>query len=228
MLLKRAMPDIDWLPPLITALIGLVSGWSLSELTDWRRRVREQRELRRALVAELEHGEVLASHNVVKYARFVREDQAKVAFVAKEIRWFQTSGRRKLENSGVLDDLPPTPAGPGFEALDAQRLVDLFAARFNEAVGTKLVFPIVESALAGKTAGFSAEQIAALGMVHWHAHLLSQNADAMREFLHMSFTIMDDNHPRILENHTRQCSYYALRSEVLLRVIRRAIHLLRQ
>jgi hypothetical protein len=44
----------------------------------------------------------------------------------------------------------------------------------------------------------------------------------------MSYTVRDEtNHPRVIENHEKQCALYALRAEVLLGVIRRALQLLR-
>jgi hypothetical protein len=218
------MDLLSSLTAVMTTLIGFVSGWGLFELTDWRRRTSEQRELRSALVAELQNAEVLASYTVVKYARYF-QGKAKVALVAHEIRWFQTVGRSQMEAAGVVSNLPQTP--PAFETLGDEQLVDLFS-QIDETIGSKLIFPIVESVLAGKTSGLNAQQIAALSMVHWHAHLLSQNADAMREFLHMSYTVTDEtNHPRVIKNHEKQCASYALRAEVLLGVIRRALQLLR-
>ena len=158
---------MSFLPPVITTLIGFVSGWGLSELTEWRRHRRDQRELRRALVAELENGEVLASVTLGKYARCFRSNAADVALVAKEIRWFVTVGRNRMDAAGILSDLPPTPTA--FEVLTDQQLVDLFS-QISETIGVKLIFPIVENALAGKTSGFNEKEIAALGMVSWHAH----------------------------------------------------------
>jgi len=47
---------MDWffyLTPVITALVGFVSGWGLFELTEWRKRTHHQQEVRSALMAEL-------------------------------------------------------------------------------------------------------------------------------------------------------------------------------
>lgn len=165
---------------------------------------------------------MLASVNIGKYARYFQS--TKTPFVANEIRWFLKHGRDQLASAGVFSDLPEI--SDTFEKVGDQQLVALYS-QIHETLGVKLIFPTVESVLAGSMSGLSAQQIAALGMVQWHAHLLSQDADMMTEFLRMTFTVMDDNHPRIVENHEMRCAAYALRSEVLLRVIRRALELLR-
>jgi hypothetical protein len=150
-----------------------------------------RQELRRALIAELEVGELLASHSVVKYARWFMGDDAKVALVANEIRWFADRGRTQLEAVGLISSLPTIPQK--LDKITDAQLVDAFS-RINETVGTKLVFPVVGGVLAGKTSGLTEKQIAALSMVYWQAHLLAQNADAMKEFLVMTFTVVIGPH----------------------------------
>jgi hypothetical protein len=76
--------------------LGFISAWLLFELTE-RRRVRiGQRELRRALLAELENAEVLVCTFVCKYARFCKSE-ADIAAVAEELRWFYDVGRQRMQ-----------------------------------------------------------------------------------------------------------------------------------
>lgn len=67
-----------WLGELLSRLLkwenisfpaGIFGGWIIFEITERRRTHFAQKQLRRAVVAELEHAEVLASVIVAKYAR---------------------------------------------------------------------------------------------------------------------------------------------------------------
>ena len=215
----------DFLPPLLaTFLVGLISGWLLFELTE-RRRVRlAQRELRRALEAELENAEVLVSSIVGKYARLC-QTEADVSFVANEIRWFQAVGRHRMQDTGILSDLPPL--SQALDSLSDNQLVQLFSS-IKETIGTKIIMPVVENALAGHTSGFNARQIQALGMVRWQAYLLEQEAESMKEFFRLTFTVTDQaNHQIVVENHNQRTEAYARRARTLLGTIRAALQLMR-
>lgn len=213
-----------FLLPLATLLVGFISGWLLFEVTERRRARLSQRELRRALVAELENAEVLASTCVCKYARFC-QSKKDVAFVAREIRWFHEVGRQRMEAVGILADLPDVSSE--LKSLSDDQLVALFSST-KETVGTKLIMPVLDRALAGQTFGFRANQIQALSMVRWQIYLLAQDAESMHEMLRLSFTVTDEkNHEIVLENHVQRSVAYAHRAQTLLRAMRTALELMR-
>ena len=207
-------------------LVGFASAWLLFEVTE-RRRVRlTQRELRQALIVELEHVEVLVSSIVGKYAHRAQKP-AEVALVANEIRWFVNVGRERMADVGVLSDLPPTPAD--FAHLDDATLVAVFAqVAAQETVGNKIILPVVEAALGGRTSGFNARQIQALSTIRWQAYLLDQDAEWMGEFLRLTFTVTDEgNHALVVANHEQRTDSYARRARTLLRSIRAGLALMR-
>ena len=205
-------------------LLGFISAWLLFEVTARRRARLSQRELCRALVAELENAEVLASTIVCKYARF-SQSKKDVAFVACEIRWFHDVGRQRLEAVGILADLPNFSSE--LTSLSDDQLVALFSST-KETVGTKLILPVLDRALAGQTFGFRANQIQALSMVRWQIYLLAQDAESMHEMFRLSFTVTDEkNHEIVLVNHDQRSVAYAHRAQTLLRAMRTALELMR-
>lgn len=211
-------------PELISALLAFALAWILFEVTARRSDRRSRRELRRALVAELENGEALASTIVLKYARFYKSPKD-ITFCANEFRWFQKVGRERMKSVGLLADSPDTPS-----IVDDMSDEDIvtFLSPTHETIGSKLTMPVLDRALAGQTYGFTADQIRALGMVRWQASLLAQDADSMLEMLRLSFTVTDEtNHPRVIQNHDERSAAYARRSIVLLNAMRSALKRIR-
>ena len=216
------MNEFFWSLPAM--LVGFITAWGLFELTEWRRIRLAQKELRRALVAELETAEVLVSTIVGKYARLCKSEKD-VAAVAHEIRWYIDVGRERFADLGILSDHTPIP--PDFRSLDDNQLILLYSS-IKETIGTKIILPVVEQALAGQTSGFRANQIQALGMVRWQTYLLEQDAESMREAFRMTFTVADEHlHETVVENHDKYTESYALRSRTLLRAVRAALQQMR-
>lgn len=208
----------------IPVLLGLISGWVLFTLTERRREAHSQRELRCALVAELENGEVLTNNIVLKYARLYKS-ATEIADCAGEIRWFFEIGRKRMETFGILSGRPNVI--PNFESLSDSQLIALFP-QVNETVGNKLIMPVLDRALSGQTFGFSANQIKALSMVRWQIFLLAQDAESMHEMLQLSFTVTaEHNHNIVLKNHDKQTLAYAQRALVVLRAMRSALEAIR-
>lgn len=208
----------------VSVLVGFITAWLLFELTAWRKIRLAQRELRRALLAELEIAEVLVSVIIGKYARLCKSEED-VAFVAGEIRWYKDVGRQRFEGLGILSDLPPGP--PEIRSLSDNQLVSFFSS-IKETIGGKIIMPIVEHALAGQTLGFRASQIRALSMVRWQTYLLEQEADSMKEMFQLTFTVTDEqNHKTVIANHVNRTESYAHRARTLLRAIRAALQLMR-
>ncbi len=205
-------------------LLGFISAWLLFEVTARRRARLSQRELCRALIAELENAEVLASTIVAKYARFCQNEKD-VAFVAREIRWFHEIGRQRLKVIGIVSDLPSVSSE--LKSLSDDQLVGLFSST-KETVGTKLIMPVLDRALAGQTFDFRTNQIQALSTVRWQIYLLEQDAESMHEMFRLSFTVTDEsNHEIVLENHNQRSVAYAQRVQTLLRAIRATLELMR-
>lgn len=210
--------------PVATFVAGLISGWLLFELTEWRKRYLARNELRRALVIELENAEVLLSTIIAKYAWTFRSEED-VALVAKEIRWYQNVGRQRMQDAAIVSDKPSIPQA--FDNISDSQLVQLFSTT-RETIGTKIILPVLESALAGHTLGLDACRIQALGMVRWQAFLLEQDAESMKEFFRLTFTVTDPkNHQIAVENHDGRTKAYANRARVLLRVVRTALERIR-
>ena len=132
-------------------LLGFFFSWLLFELTERRKVRRAQQEIQRALVAELESAEVVVSQSVTKYARLC-ENEADEALVANEARWFYNIGRQRVQDFGILDDLPSSVSE--FMNLDDKTIVQ-FYSRINETIGNTLILPIVDRALSAHPSGFS-------------------------------------------------------------------------
>ena len=106
-----------------------------------------------------------------------------------------------------------------------EKLVAIYAtASRREPVGTTLILPIVDAALAGRTAGFTAIEIGLLGMVRWQSHLLEQHANWMAEFFRLSYSVADpENHQKILENSDQMTRTYTKRAVTLVRCVRQTL-----
>jgi hypothetical protein len=213
----------------IGPVLGFASAWAAFEVTE-RRKVRlAQRELRQALVSELEHAEVTLSTFIGKHARFA-DSPGEIAAVAKEIRWFVDVGRvREKDSGGLPSELAARPL-ESIRSLTDQQLVALYASRARQdTIGTKLVLPIVEAVLAGRTAGFRANELQSLSTIKWQAHLLEQDADLTRQFLSLSFTVTDPtNHHLVVANREMSLQEYARRAAVLQGCVRSGLAVLRR
>ncbi len=210
--------------PVATFFLGLLSGWLLIEVTEWRRVRSNRRELRRALIAELETTEVLVSIMVTKYARYFTAEPD-VHFVAQEFRWYTTVGRKRLSAVGLQSHLGTSPSVVE-TATDADVVKVL--SLLHETIGNTVVVPVLESVLNGGTGGFASRQIQALGMVRWQCFLLEQDVEWMKSLYNLSFTVTDEtNHGNVLQDHQRRSESYAQRSRTLLSVVRAALAALR-
>lgn len=221
--MKQAALQPVWI--LLTALVSFAFAWILFELTE-RRKVRlAQRALREALIAELRHAEVLLSSIVGKYAH-VANTPEEVASTARELRWFVEAGQRSADEVGLGGDRVPPENLKQIMAYTDDQIVAAFARppAAREAVGTKLMLPIVDAALAGRTAGFSANEIQGISTVRWQLHLLEQDAEWTAEFLRLTYTVADEeNHALIVANHENRLRSYARRATLVLGCVRTAI-----
>ena len=211
---------LDFIGLDVKLLVGFISGWLLFEVTERRKVGRARRELSNALVAELEHAEVLVSNIVMKYARLCR-NETDVNFVANEIRWFYDIGRQRMQDVGILSDLPSNL--PELKSLSDNQLIGLFSS-VRETIGSKIILPVLGGVLVGQTLGFDTSQIRAFSMVRWQSYLLEQESESMKEMFRLTFTVTDkDNHKTVVENHNQRTVAYAYRARTLLRAIRTAL-----
>lgn len=215
-----------WVVVLLGPLLGFLSALVLFEITEWRKVRLAQRALREALVAELQHAEVVLSTVVGKYAHLAQTSD-EVRDTASAIRWFFSVGRKRAKETGVTLVEVPEDTIAQLQTLEDAKVIQLFAqARPErvETVGVTVILPVVASALAGRTSGFKAGEIRALSTVRWQAHLLEQDAGWMAEFLRLTYTVTDQtNHAIVSQNHDRRTRSYAHRAGVLLRCVRVAL-----
>ena len=91
-------------------------------------------------------------------------------------------------------------------------------------MGTKVIFPVIDSVLAGRTSGFTPAQIQGISSVRWQAVLLEQDVDWMAEFLRLTFAVTDEvNHQIVTSNFDMRTRGYAQRANILLRCVRTAL-----
>ena len=223
-----AMSQVGLQPVLtiITSILSFFVAWALFELTERRKVKFAQRALRQALVEELRHAELLLSSIIRKYA-FVAVTAEEILITARELRWFIEEAPRRAESVGLMEDAVRMTEEDIARLLrfSDEQLVALYAtARRPDRVGNKLILPIVDAALAGRTAGFSATEIGLLGMVRWQLHLLEQHAGWMSEFFRLSYSVVDpDNHQRILENSDQMTRTYVKRAFTLVGCVRQTL-----
>src|SRR5262245_38908451 len=153
------------LAPLAGSVVGFISAWLLFEFTE-RRKVRMAHDaLRQALIAELEHAEVLLASNTGKYAHCVSTPE-EVKRVAAEIRWFVNIGADRLKEAGVGRLPGGAERSERLAALSDEDLVRHFVqAGRRETVGSALPLPVLDSVLAGRTPGFSGSELLPLTSV---------------------------------------------------------------
>lgn len=224
--------SFDWEKVVLAILgpiIGFAAGFAAFEYQE-RRRVRlAQRELRRALIGELQHIEVLLSTIVAKYA-YLAESPEDVKATAAEIRWYRQVGIERAKAVGLSQGIPEPMQRTveQFDALPDEAVVKLSAAvGRQETVGSKVILPIIEGVLAGRTAGFTDHEIQALSAVRWQAFMLEQEAEWTREFFRMTYTVTDpQNHDRVVQNHENRLRQYARRARTVLAVVRRTLQIL--
>ncbi len=213
----------DWQKVFTTLgpFIGFFLGWGLFEVTE-RRKVRlAQRELRHALVAELQHAELLLSTIVAKYA-FTAKTPQEIKACADEIRWFRQVGESRATQIGISSPVGTSTTLAKFDALTDEKLVAMMVSITpQEKLGRRLILPVIDAVLAGRTAGFTGNQIQSLSTVRWQAYLLEQDADWMDEFLRLTFSVEDEeNHATVVTNLDNRAHAYAFRAGVLQQCIR--------
>jgi hypothetical protein len=208
-------------------ILAFLAAWGLFEVTE-RRRVRlAERALRTALVAELEHAEAVLASIVTRFPHFA-DTPAAIHRVAKEWRWCLAAGQRRMEALGE-SPLPEFP--PGFEEVTDQQLVAVLAARVDKEgarLGPKVILPVVDSALAGRTSGFTSLEIQALSSVRWHEHGLAESSRLAEEFLRLTFTLAADTkqHANATQNMRMRTKDYAQRAWSMLNAARSALQVL--
>lgn len=216
-----SLPDLRDILPLV---VGFFSGWGVSELTERRKIRRAQRALRQALIVELERAELRLSTAVSKYA-YLAETPELVARVAAELRWFIKVGAARAPGTGVTL-AAATPGTPEqFCNLPDAQMVQLFATHTaQETVGGKYLLPVLDSALSGRLAGFTADEIQPLSELSTQMHMLAQEADWTKDLMYYTFTVTDaDNHAIVCQNHDRRIRAYARRAIVALDCARAAL-----
>jgi hypothetical protein len=224
--------DVKDMVSIAGPILGFFAAWGLFELTE-RRKVRlAERALRTALVAELEHAEGVLASIVTRFAHFA-DTPAAIQQLATEWRWLTLGGGRQRMQALSESALPEYP--PGFvervSDLSDQQLVALLAAsRVNvehARLGPKVILPIVDAALAGRTSGFTSREIQALSSVRWHEHGLAEGSRWAEEFLRMTFTITDDaKHAGATQNLESRTKDYAQRAGSMLAAVRSALQIL--
>ncbi len=214
--------SVDW-EKAIFFVLGVVATLATFEVTERRKARIAHRELRQALTAELEHVEVTLSGIIGKLA-YLATTPTEIAAVAEEIRWFVKTGRLRLIETGVLAGPSEIPSS-AFLQLDDAQMISNFAALPTKATGgTRLIVPVIDAVLAGRTVGFKSREIQALSVVKWQAYVLEQQAVSTEKFFDMTFTITDpQNHGIVVENHRLQLQAYAARVAILLRCVRSAL-----
>jgi len=188
--------------------LGFLLGWGLFEL-------------RQALVAELRHTELLLSSIVSKFA-YLATTGDEIQRVASEIRWFAREAPSRAQVFG-LREVPSMP--DAMIALPDGELVRGFVLLSRkENIGSTVILPVVDAALAGHTSGFTAPQIEALSSLRWQGHLLEQDAEWMAEFFRMTYTVEDaENHALVVDNRMQKVRSYAKRADVMLGCVRTAL-----
>jgi hypothetical protein len=125
---------------------------------------------------------------VGKYA-FTATTPQEIEACADEIRWFRRVGQTRAAQVGITSPIGASTTLSQFDTMSDQQLVALMVSITpQETIGTKLLLPVIDAVLAGRTAGFTGNQIQSLSTVRWQAHLLEQDADWMGEFLRLTFS----------------------------------------
>jgi hypothetical protein len=206
--------------PLLGAVLGFASGWGLFEISEHRRRRRQQQTIREALKAELSNMERVLNLQVMMYSRGMDDPGRGV----QETRWFYTEGLRR---GGLLGEPVPSDLSPQaiLELSDdelAKLLSQLPAQQPNLAVDLPL--PVLRAALAAPTAGFTSVEIQRLSWVQWQTHMLAHEARMLHEMVMLTYTVSDPNKHRLVTGNVESAKRaYRMRAGHTLDAVREAL-----
>lgn len=212
---------VNAITPAAGSLIGFIVGAGFSELAEWRRRRLVRGAVCGALQAELQQMEMVLSSLLFRFARgSVPSDD-----VVKEVRWFlQQSPKR-----GWPLKLEEREAAERMRAYDDETLRGIIQRLPAQAgnVAYDLPLPTLSSVLTSPSVGLPPEQVRALSIVQWNAHLLSLIAQQINETARVILTVEDQKNQAILtEDRNRTALEYRQRAESTLRMVRRALYAL--
>jgi hypothetical protein len=205
---------------LVGAVIGLLSGWGLFEITEARKRRVQAENIRRMIVVELRGAEVVLNTLVCKLSAALNDD---TRFVA-EMRWSAHRIARQAPTVGVsVPEEMSEEMAKKFAALsDAQVLLMKGSVATSQrciAVPT----PVTRSVLTSPGVQLDSRELEMLAAIEWQAGLLAAVAEQVNSLYPLTFTVSDPtNHGIVVDNidTTRKTYYY--RATVMLDVIRRA------
>jgi len=215
----------DWWSPIIGAVIGFLAAWGVLQLTEHRRRKRTQAITRRAVVAELQHTELVLSSIIVNLS--IGTDA--VADAVRELKVLLEIGTERILRTGVLD-----LTADQLEALRhlhgasdqgaAEILRTLWPAQ--RARPLKVQVPVLDVLLANPTSGFRDVELLALSAIRWQVHLLADEARLADEWLTLASTMVDTNSQgQALATLDGIRQSYRARAIVVVRMIRDAMRL---
>jgi hypothetical protein len=210
-------------PPMNTlfgVLLGFISGWGLFEVSEYRRRRRQQRTIREALKAELSNMERILNGQMITFAYgTINPDRG-----VQEMRWYFSEG---LQRRSFFDIPIPSRLSPKvvLELSDDELTQELRLStpqQPNSAVD--LPITVLQAVLVAPTAGFTSAQLQRLSWVSWQTHLLAHEARMMKEMVMLTFTIDDpDNHRRVTENVEKAKQGYRMRAGYTMDAVREAL-----
>lgn len=197
-------------------IVGFALGYLSFELTEWRRRRRQNEAVRRALQSELEAVEAALSAIVFRLS--VGTDN--VLRGVQEMRRFYSQGRERI----LMVDVPAL--GADFLQRPDEELAQILRQwrPAESTVGVRVPTPVVDDAFASAESYLSQEQLQALAAVRWHAQLLAHDAEWMNHWLRMTFEIDDEeNHRLVVDNRNKAQASYRQRAEIMLDAVREAL-----
>jgi hypothetical protein len=220
---------LDWWFSLIAVIIGFLFAWGVFELTEHRRRTRAQAAMRRALMAELGHAELVLSTIVFNLS--IGADN--VADAVPELRWFLRLGTERILRAGVLDltteELEVMRHLQGLSDRGAEEILRTLSPTRRARPLVELAMAVLDSVLANPPDSVSHIEEQVLRDVRWQVHLLATEARAENEWLRLTCMAAgdSDNQARVVANLDETREAYRRRAIVAVRLIRAALGELR-
>ena len=178
----------------VGVIVGLISGWALFELTDWRRRSIQRKAIRQALIVELKASEWTLMVEIVQLSF---GSQNAISAVNEFRNVLRKDPKQFLETSGSVEKL---------QSLDDREIADFLKRIPGKSASTASdrPFPILNAVLASPASGFSTDEMSRLIDLRWQLEILTDKAHWLNKNFELTFTVTDsEQHEIVTANHSK-------------------------
>ena len=198
----------DWWFLIIATVTGFLAAWGVFQLTERRRRKAAQAVMRRAVVTELSHAELVLSCIIFNLS--IGTDNP--ADAVRELKGLLEIGTERVRRAGVLDltteQLDALRHLQGVADPGAAEILRTFAPALH-ARPLRVQVPVLDYLVANPAPEFRDVELQALTAIRWQMHLLADEARLADAWLPLAGTtgVADDRSRAVTSLNGTQESY---------------------